>query len=487
MWTFTRIRPQILATCLIVSVTACLDDSAPTGTVPATAAAVTLIAGLPPVTNPDGRPETLDEMFARIAESAPGFGGLYYDDSDGRASAYFVDTLMAHDVALRRLLVAVFNQNPKSVGASPITEFRTLPGRFDWRDLKRWRHLINGRIAAIAGLVGTDIEERWNRIAVEVDNQGAQAEARSLIGSLAVPLEAVVVRVTSPNVDFDNLATTRFSLVPGGVKVVTDGGRSCTFGFNAQLSVGRGDGSGGVYDSRTYWVTAAHCVNQMGFATNTQFYQPSTGSTNRIGVEWRQPMWNTTVNDTCPGAQGCSLADAVLVLWFGERFWEFGKIARSEGFPAFGSNPGTLEVSSFDPRMRIADSTDSRHTSVFGQSRYKVGSGTGWTGGTITVTCYDRPSATNPSLWLLCQDGVNAHASFGDSGGPVVLEDAGFTQGAVTLAGILQGGREGDPAFFYMSQFTYLRWELTKADFAAQCQTGQAWPCWTGLTVTTPF
>ena len=162
-------------------------------------------------------PESLDEQFARMAERVPGFGGLFYDERDGAPSVYLIDTLKARDPAVHGLFVSFFNAHPRRPGAPRVTHVRYISGQFDWRDLLRWRRLVNQRVVEVSGIIRTDVHARTNRVVIDVESGAADTRVRDVLSSLDIPAAAVVTRVDLRGKLVDETQIVRFRHAPGGV------------------------------------------------------------------------------------------------------------------------------------------------------------------------------------------------------------------------------------------------------------------------------
>jgi hypothetical protein len=162
-------------------------------------------------------PWSLDEQFARMAERVPGFGGLFYDERDGAPSVYLVDTLVARNPAVHSLFVSFFNAHPRRPGALAVTEVRYIAGQFDWRDLLRWRRVVNQRVIEVSGIMRTDVDARTNRVVIDVESGAADTEVRNVLSSLDIPEAAVVTRVNLRGRLGDHTQIARVLPAPGAV------------------------------------------------------------------------------------------------------------------------------------------------------------------------------------------------------------------------------------------------------------------------------
>ncbi|HEX9633790.1 MAG TPA: hypothetical protein VGA02_15110, partial [Gemmatimonadales bacterium] len=119
---------------------------------------------------------------------------------------------------------------------------------------------------------------------------------------------------------------------------------------------------------------------------------------------------------------------------------------------------GTLEVDAKRPTFTIAGE---QPFAVLGETAFKVGRTTGWTGGEITGTCVDI-IAIGGVFVRRCQALVAAGSDGGDSGSPVfgsTNRSGNVNSGKVILFGILWGGSVDDenPEFVYSPTFNIER------------------------------
>ena len=99
-----------------------------------------------------------------------------------------------------------------------------------------------------------------------------------------------------------------------------------------------------------------------------------------------------------------------------------------------GLTAGSLTIDDLKPSFTI---TDRQPFSVVGQTLDKVGRSTGWTVGTVAITCADFFVA-DTDVALLCQDAMFSGVAGGDSGSPIFESQAAFTSD-VTLYGLMWG------------------------------------------------
>src|SRR6266568_6572552 len=145
---FTRFLGALF---VIVIVTSCSDRNT---TAPARDASVERVGALAGFARRaetrNGLPESLDEYFARLADSVPGFAGLYYD-VDGDA----VIRLTVEDAAKKDLLAKTLKQflNEGSSGrARHIPSVRFLRAEYDYKELKRMKDWATNELIMTPGV-----------------------------------------------------------------------------------------------------------------------------------------------------------------------------------------------------------------------------------------------------------------------------------------------------------------------------------------------
>jgi hypothetical protein len=133
------------------------------------------------------RMETHDDLFVRVDEKAPGFGGMFID-SDGRLAVYLLDT---KELPLARSAIeAVFGSSHV-----PAAGVRAVQGQYAVSQLKAWTERT-GALLEMPGVTIVDLDEAKNRVTVGVE-KGSRTEAvEQALSSLGIPRAAVVIQVT---------------------------------------------------------------------------------------------------------------------------------------------------------------------------------------------------------------------------------------------------------------------------------------------------
>ncbi|MGH7483040.1 MAG: hypothetical protein ACRELV_12870 [Longimicrobiales bacterium] len=389
---------------------------------------------------------------AAIAAAVPGFAGYFLDA--GVPAVYLTDPSQrpAAEQALSSWL------SSRGFSAS---DLEVRQARHDWTELSTWHGQAWPAALNVSGAVLSDLDEGNNRLRFGGSSALAVSAITAAVAATGVPRDAFVVeRVTG----YELQATLRDRVRPvhGGYQLnfLNAGGvvtlsLLCTLGFNAIPE-------GPPHAPNASFITNSHCTGTEGdgAVAPQDYYQPLqdpdgdrlANPENFIGVEVDDPA--TTISADCPLALPCRWSDAARAEYAADVTFELGRIARPA---AFDPVVGTLEV---DPKKSTFEITDEQPFAVLGETVYKVGRTTGWTGGVVTGTCVNI-IAVGGVFVRRCQATVAAGSDSGDSGSPVFTfpNRRGNAAGnKVVLAGILWGGSiEGEPEFVYSPMFNIER------------------------------
>lgn len=273
---------------------------------------------------------------------------------------------------------------------------------------------------AIAGVIFTDGVGDVVVIGVERSEQcnAVREKGKQLgIGSLECKETLPIVPV----------ATLRDNVRPlqGGLQIeFANKGRLfiCTLGFNAERNGVQG------------FVVASHCTAKRSVVEGTTHYQPSPPG-NVIGSEIADPAFFV-----CAFSKKCRYSDSAFDTVASGVTADLGLIERPGSV-----NTGSLTIAG---SFRIVD--EATGNAVAGVDVLnKVGRTTGWTQGSVTMSCV-HTGVSGSNIVLLCQDFVNAGVAGGDSGSPVfkITDDQNTTDVEVVLYGILWGS-SGGTTFVY--------------------------------------
>jgi hypothetical protein len=352
---------------------------------------------------------TLDEKFAKIAQSVPSFGGLFFD-SHQNLNIYLTDQMQ---------IASAQSEIASVLGISvPQANVRVLKGEYNFVQLKRWHDRLVD-LFEIEGVVLTDIDETQNRLKVGVERAELADFVAQELSKMGIPSQAVEIAVTEPVIPVVTLRD-RVRPLQGGLQINFPG-FLCTYGFNAVRSGVNG------------FVTNSHCTSTQGGVESTPYWQPTeTIDPVQIGTEIADPKYN---KNTCPRTlkgRKCRYSDSAFARHENSVAADFGFIEQTTGL-------GSITLSGNSYRI-IAEAAAS-----VGIQANKVGRTTGWSQGNVTATCVNV-GVSGSSIVQLCQDQVSASVGSGDSGSPVFRIVNGND---VHLLGILWGGNTAGTSFTY--------------------------------------
>ncbi|MEM8960239.1 MAG: PKD domain-containing protein [Acidobacteriota bacterium] len=369
--------------------------------------------------------KTLDDELAEMADNMPGFGGWYVDER-GQLNAYMTDLFTPEARSLQRENV------------------RLEQGRFNFRELHDWKRDARSDLLATPGVLSLDIDESRNRIVVGVERQTSRANVRSVLATLDVPDDAVLIEEVEP-VTFAATLRSYDKYRRGGLQIQYVNGLStfsCTLGFIAYHEGTISPPPG--YTDRGL-VTASHCSSIQGTVDGTGFHHPTT-SYSRFAHELVDPGFFT--GNGCPTGRQCRFSDAAFATYHPLRGSGDYTIARTQ---SRHRTNGTLTLHSYSPKLTIA--REELPNAPLGRWLNKMGRTSGWTYGPVNATCLDT-NVAGSNITLLCQNRVLAGGQLGDSGGPVFQWQG---DSYVTLHGVLWGI---DGTHFYYSPLGLVEQEL---------------------------
>ncbi|HEV2130027.1 MAG TPA: hypothetical protein VGR27_02935, partial [Longimicrobiaceae bacterium] len=314
-----------------------------------------------------------------MAREVPGFGGVFFDE-DGKLNVYMAP--VEGQVMAAAEVASILSGRLERLGIQAATRSEMIvhEGRYDFAQLHAWHQRINP-VLALPGVVVTDIDESQNRLRIGVEEGTPVAMIERAVAAQGVPGEAVTVFETDP-VELVQAPTLtlrdRVRPVAGGLQIVWPipdvGWFLCTLGFNLRaptIDVVRGE---------DFFLTNSHCTAERGTVLGTPYYQPlpeifGGPEDALIGVEVYDPPFFT--GGPCPEERNCRYSDAA-----GAHY----RIPRSQ--VAFGRImqpiPGTMLLPSPTSHLRI---TGELSFPTMGQILAKVGRTTGFTAGTVVLTC----------------------------------------------------------------------------------------------------
>jgi len=368
--------------------------------------------------------ETLDDLFAKVAQQVPAFGSLFFDDKD-QLIMYLVEGELGAQAAAVAALRMVFPNDERLAGSILV-----LPGKYGFLQLKKWHDSMID-VLTIPGVVFTDIDDGKNQLAVGVETMEIAHEVERLLGKLGVPRGAVSIEKTEP-VEF-KLRQRRRPLV-GGLQIQFGWpGANCTLGFIAI----RGGVNG--------FVTNSHCTHTQGGVENTEYHQPIRpinpwDMSNRVGLEIADPTYFT--GGACPSGRRCRYSDSA----FAQSPHPSGpSVTLNRGYIA-RTALGSTQWNGTDT-YRIV--TESEYDVRVGDIVNMVGRTSGRKEGRVTNVCTNENVGTN--ITMLCQYRVNVGVLGGDSGAPVFRIINSPAPNDVILYGILWGGDAAGTQYYIFS------------------------------------
>jgi hypothetical protein len=353
--------------------------------------------------------ETLDEAYAWMARIVPGFGGIFFDESDV-LNVYLVDPNTAQKALL--ILESLFVDRWGDEIIPPASTWKVLQGRYDFVQLNEWHNKLIHFISN-SNVTMSDIDERHNRLTIGVKELKPVVQNQQVvreIEELGIPLEAIAFKEYQGSELTgslrDDLRGEQRPVIGG---VISD---DCTLG----LVVNRSGTPG--------FIINAHCTPRPGALENPRapIYQPygyltkylighetldpqgfiGTGRRHPNGPEW-----------TCRRGERCRWSDSAFVT-------RRSGVASSQGIiakPDRLSMPGNISfkiAGSWSIVALMAGPPD-------GTRINKVGAKTGWTEGRVDGTCTREYSLGNTNIQLLCQYRADYYLEHGDSGAPVFI------------------------------------------------------------------
>lgn len=393
------------------------------------------------LSNPSEQPEFqgIEQSFAALSDSIPGFAGYYYDRS-GTLVIRVADasaSLNSRVTGATKPLAPV----PESTGQSataqvrrvfealrrPLKATRVTPAPFAFVELARWRDAIMHNLPD--GVYSVDLDEEHNRVRIGVAEPGIESKVREVARTSGVP-EVAVQTFIAPKPQLRSTLWNNVRPVAAGLQIGWSGapGAYCTAGVNASYLF-------------TYPVllTASHCslkyVQLDGTGSGaTSYYQPNVNtSANRIGNEFDDPHYFT--GGSCPAGAACRWSDALAVYYNPQSLTAYNKLARPSGSPAYLSAGSSLTIGGY---LNVIGTWSS---APVGEELMKVGATSGWTRGYVTATCVNRNmgfwSSVGANVWILCSDATDIHSEPGDSGAGIFKWYGGTD---VYFVGLLFGG-----------------------------------------------
>lgn len=374
---------------------------------------------------------TIDDEFAEIADSVPGFGGLYFDQSG--SLTVVMQEPQSFSTQLSRLERAIARTKARRHGSKhsrdlEISGARVVAGAFSFRQLlSEYRGPLLHALPNIVGLVSTDIDEVRNRIVVGILTDANVTDARRVLVEMGVTSSMVdIVQSSAPT--SNSLLADPLRPVPGGARIKTSvypSWKPCTLGFNLLKYMGTFEDT--VATGR-YFVTASHCSSTQWSLDYSQNFQGGSFAATEVGDYYGFS------GAPCTAGKVCRYSEASLYKYYAD------SITSDDGRVAFPTSIGDTSFTSY----KTITSTDSPYT---GMSVHMIGATSGRRSGNVTASCID---VYNVSGWgnkgLLCQCKASYFGTNGDSGAPVITL---YGDGTVSATGLHWGNVTQNGTFQY--------------------------------------
>jgi hypothetical protein len=310
-----------------------------------------------------------DPVFLALAGKIRAIAGFFFNDQ-GDIIVYLTDVeqLDAIRPLIQEMVAGRLDglRSPPGMGQ----QFVVREADYSFRELARYRMDLRDEIFGISGVVSLDIDETVNRISIGVTEGVPPEELRSTLQTLQIPAEMVTYQEASFPTPGSHTVKDQHpdEKIEGGWQISGPG--TCTLGFPAVR-----DPSG-----EEVFLTASHCSEVRYGPDDSEWYQPKTTFTPRVGIETEDPD-----GFTCDGLP-CRYSDVSLVT--AEKAFDLGTVATTE-YSGGSSVDGSLKIYHDHPRWTARGQSSG---SLVGERVDKVGRTTGWTHGQVDDTCYDPES-----------------------------------------------------------------------------------------------
>jgi hypothetical protein len=330
-----------------------------------------------------------DVVFRSAAELEPWFGGLYLEGSE--ILVLSTDPEVAPE-RVTALLEGIFRiaGRPGLVERAPSA--RVVEAAWSFAELASWLDLLRPGLHGF-GISASDINERANRIELEVAESSGVAELADWAVGLGVPVDAVRVLQMKPGRFTHHVGGHGVDVWLSSHNIIAE----CTMMQGVTHMLPSIDP-----DSAVYGVTASHCTSAFGSVSGDTFRSGSQDIAEEI---WDHPRVTDTRCQALVGHSSpfCRYSDAAL-------------------FRYESAFSGSVL------RHRVVTAADSLHSEAMvfiGDSVHMSGRSSGITSGEVTDTCRDTifelPPWMQGNIGLLCFGGADYASAVGDSGGPVWL------------------------------------------------------------------
>jgi hypothetical protein len=423
----------------LVALAACTDDAArPYASSAPTLSAKSAVNAVANARMHGMRREELRELARR----APGFAGVYFDAQHRLTIAAATDDFTPESIAAVLAWARVASANVSTASSPQIRRVTT-----DYLTLSNAEDSVRTAIEPADGFSGIGIDVSRNLVLVELSNIDRASSLRERLSARGIPNSLVEIERGSPAIGETTLLQ-KYRPAVGGLKIQTPdnpGPSTCTLGFN----VYKGDPTFGPDPSQgKFFFTASHCSAERGVLTGNLYYQDSTTSGRRVGLEYDVALARTS---PCPPAESpCQDADVLVVKYDDSVSTLYARVADVDG---------SKNITGY---FNVQGSTVSG--AIQGDPVTKVGIATGKTSGTVTLDCTDKPlfdARTGQNIWVICYSQANYAASEGDSGAPVFVPFSSQDPNSPRFAGIHSS--HDDAGFHYFSPVNQIDFAFNSA------------------------
>lgn len=160
--------------------------------------------------------ETIDDLFFRVAQRVPAFGGMFFefaerDSINGRPSVYYTGVLYIYlldpsqeDAAMHAIMDVLGSFYPDYL---PPREVRVLQAQYSFLQLKEWLDRMNTLFSIIPEVITTDIDDVENRLTLGLEKMNPEIVSmiEHELARLGIPREAVILEETGPFIEDSGL------------------------------------------------------------------------------------------------------------------------------------------------------------------------------------------------------------------------------------------------------------------------------------------
>lgn len=132
---------------------------------------------------------TIDDEYAAIADNVPSFGGLYLK----KGNLIIVSTDLSKKSDIIAALTWVQKNGFALDPSTNLNKANFIEGDYNWRELKNTFDIVSAKIP-FQTWTSIDIDEKLNRVEIELASMTEELQYRNWLKSLNLPLEIVVFK-----------------------------------------------------------------------------------------------------------------------------------------------------------------------------------------------------------------------------------------------------------------------------------------------------